>query len=72
MAGSVSKLDEDLDSEVPINTTPEKTLASPKIIRNRIIGATMSFAFSRRLLKPAIFIAVLLGLAWLGHFGYRG
>lgn len=32
----------------------------------------MSFAFSRRLLKPAIFIAVLLGLAWLGHFGYRG
>lgn len=30
----------------------------------------MSFAFSRRLLKQAIFIAVLLGMVWLGHFGY--
>ena len=31
----------------------------------------MSFAFPRRMLKPAIAIAVLLGLAWLGQLGYR-
>ena len=31
----------------------------------------MSSASPRRLLKPAILLALLLGLAWLGHLGYR-
>ena len=31
----------------------------------------MSLAFSRRMLKQAIALAVVLGLAWAGHFGSR-
>lgn len=34
-------------------------------------GLTMKFSFFRRLLKPALAIAVLLGLGYLGYQGYR-